>query len=414
MILFLGFSNLLDAQNDAENSKIDIMLVNGDYRKVIDTCHLILAHDSLSPETHFKLGLAYQNLMAEDQAISCFSRAVTLCPGDKRYSFMLAKSYYLKGKNKLAQPLLNNLCNIDSMNWLYAYYLTNIYTSEGKYDESLKIFKRFYEQDSTNYIYLDKIAYANLKKGELSLAAELYNRSLALNRKNLTAVKNLAHIYTVSDSVSKAIQLLSDGIKTDPAEIDLFVRRAQIYYTINYNKKALDDYLVILGSGDSLVTYLKRAGIGYSNNLQPDEAIKYLLKAYNKDSSDYETCSYLGQNYSKLEEFTKSIRYFKRVIKILTPITLQTNFTYVLLGEALKADGKYNDAITYYLKAQELRSDPSIDMIIANIYDEHLNNKAKAIFYYQLFLDKIKNDRVSFAPEYVETIKKRLDFLKKG
>ena len=51
-------------------------------------------------------------------------------------------------------------------------------------------------------------------------------------------------------------------------------------------------------------------------------------------------------------------------------------------------------------------------MIIANLYDEKLKDRKNAIYYYQKFLDNLETLKMNFSPKYIETIKKRLEFLK--
>ena len=400
------------AQSQTDNSKIDILLIKGDYIKVADTCKLILLTDSLNPEIWYKMGLAYQNLLSEEKALDCFSKAVSISPDKNRYTFMRAKSFYNLGKPNQAKPVLLKLCASDSMNWAYAYYLTSIYLQDGKYNESIKIYDRFYQQDSTNYVFLDKIGFAYLRMGDYKYAIEMFNKSLALNKKNLNTIKNLAFLYSSTNKVDTAIQLLTRGIAMEPTDMDLYARRANIYYLTESYKKALNDYLTILGSGDSTVLYLKRAGISYSNTLQPKEAIRYLKLASVKDSSDYETASYLGRDYYNLNYPKKSIFYYKRVIRILTPITKQMGIASIMLAEAQKAAGLYKDAIDTYLSSLKLSSDLNLYMIIANLYDEKLKDTTKAIRYYELFLNKIKTDKINFKSDYIESIKDRKEFLK--
>ena len=52
-------------------------------------------------------------------------------------------------------------------------------------------------------------------------------------------------------------------------------------------------------------------------------------------------------------------------------------------------------------------------MVIANLYDEELNDSNNAIKYYRTFLDRIKGSEIAFPPEYIEQVKKRLDYLEK-
>jgi tetratricopeptide (TPR) repeat protein len=322
----------MKAQNIPVSSGIDLMMMQGEYEKVIDTCRQVLTYDSLNPEIHYKLGIAYQNVLKEDSALNSFYQAVNLNPDKKVYNFMLAKGYYGKEKFSMAEPLFKKLCSIDSMNWVYAHYLTGIFMQSNRFDEAINIYERFLKKDSVNYLYIDKMAFAYLKKQDFVTAMELYNKSLSINNKNLTAIKNLAYLYSESNNSDTAIQLLTRGIKIDSSDLDLYLRRATLYYSKHYTKRALDDYMVILSSGDSSKIYLKRIGIGYCNNLQPGEAVSYLLKAYKKDSSDYETCSYLGQSYFKMKDLKNSIYYYGREIEILTPVNLQLGLTYILYG----------------------------------------------------------------------------------
>ena len=51
-------------------------------------------------------------------------------------------------------------------------------------------------------------------------------------------------------------------------------------------------------------------------------------------------------------------------------------------------------------------------MIIANIYDEKLNNNEKAIYYYQRFLNAQKSSKTKFTPEYIEKVEKSIGISK--
>jgi tetratricopeptide (TPR) repeat protein len=95
------------------------------------------------------------------------------------------------------------------------------------------------------------------------------------------------------------------------------------------------------------------------------------------------------------------------------PVNSQIGLTYVLFAESQKENGDYKDAIDNYLKAFAINADPNINMIIANIYDEKLNNKERPIIYYQRFLNTFKNSKMKFLPEYIQKVQKRLEYLKK-
>jgi tetratricopeptide (TPR) repeat protein len=87
---------------------------------------------------------------------------------------------------------------------------------------------------------------------------------------------------------------------------------------------------------------------------------------------------------------------------------------YILLAEVLKADNRYSEAISAYNKSQEYRDDYSIYLNIANLYDEKLKDIPKAIRYYEMFLNRPKTNRDMFTNEFSESVRKRVESLKKN
>lgn len=261
---------------------------------------------------------------------------------------------------------------------------------------------------------MDKIGFACLKKGDFDKAIDMLSRSLELNPKNINAIKNLAYLRSRTFSVSTAIKLLTKGIEIDSTDMDLYARRATINYTIFNYKLALDDYLRILSSGDSSAFNLKRAGLSFAHIFEQQEAVNYLLKAYKKDTTDLEVLSNLAQNYRVLNDLKNSAYYYRCLIDLLTPFSDKLGLNYLLLAEILKADSQYIEAINAYIKSQEFRNDISVYMIIANLYDEKLKDTSKAIRYYELYLNKLKNSKDKYDADYSESIRKRIESLKKA
>ncbi len=399
------------AQDNIVIKTIDSLLIQEEYKKVIDTCSQILLCDSLNPLIHYKLGIAFQNVLEEDKATACFLKAAAIDTLNPVYSFKLAKSYYADEKMKKAEPLFLRLCEQDTLNWLYSFYLTSIYMQSGRYDNALKIYNRFLESDSSNCTWLDKTAFAYLRKDNFDDAIRLFNKSLSIDSNNVNAIKNLSYLYASTSRWDTAVTILGKGMKIDPSDMDLYARRAQLYYSKNYTKRAMDDYLKILASGDTSKLYLKRVGIGYSYNLQPAKAIPYLILAHRSDTTDYETCSYLAQCYERSGDNKNGVFYYKKAVKILMPLHIQLGRTYFLCALVLQDDSLFKDAIDYYNRAIEIDHNINVLMVIANLYDEALNDRNNAIKYYRTFLERIKGSEIAFPPEYIDQVKKRLEYL---
>ena len=121
--------------------------------------------------------------------------------------------------------------------------------------------------------------------------------------------------------------------------------------------------------------------------------------------------SFLARNYQKINDLKNSAYYYKSIIRNFDPVLRQLSFSHVSLAEILKSEGIYKEAFENYLLGQKFSSDMNIDMIVANLYDEKMNDIPKALYYYQLFMDANKNS-LRYSPKYIETIKQRIDYLK--
>ncbi len=85
----------------------------------------------------------------------------------------------------------------------------------------------------------------------------------------------------------------------------------------------------------------------------------------------------------------------------------------LLLPEALKSDNQNPEAIETYVKSQTYRSDTNVPVKIANLYDEKLKDGPRANHYSEMHLNKIKNSKDKFDSDYTESVKKRIESLKK-
>lgn len=415
IVILLNSLTFTTKGQDRDSARIDLMLVRGEYAKVVDTCKQILGTDSSNAAIWYKMGLAQQNMMPDTGSFSCFLKASGFAPENRLYKFTVAKNYFNKNKYFKAKPIFEELCKADSANWNYAYYLTGIYISEGKYNKAIDIYNTFYKNDSANFVILDKLGFAYLRLEDYETAIDYYNHSLALNKKNIDAIRNLSFLYPFVNNRDTAITLLTRAIEMEPEDIDLYARRGTIYFSKNYNKRALNDYLKILGLGDSSALYLKRAGIGYMNNLQPGVALPYLLKANSRDTTDFETLDYIAQCYYRLNDHKKSAFWYNKLITSLKGFQAPLAMAYLSLAREQKTSSLYHEAIGSFSRAYKITEFQYILIYIANIYDENLNDLPEALNYYNQFLALFRGKKLGeaglYSASYVESVKKRVDYL---
>ena len=327
-IIFVLLSNIATAQNNSNYDIINKMLIDGKYKEVVQTCTDILKKDSLNPDLHYKLGLAYQYLLFSEKSLREYKIASKLLPENKTYLFSLAKQYYLSGKMSLAEPIFVQLYKSDSSNWLYGYYLAEFYLQSGSYEKSMSIYNSVYRYDTRNYIILDKTAYCWIKLENNQRAIDTYKKSLDINANNIVTIKSLSLVLKKLKKYDSALIYLNKGIEFDSTDLDLYLRRGDVYYALNYHKQAREDYMRILRSGDSSAQVLKKIGLGYQYAEKYKNAEKFLYLSYLKDTTDYELCRYLGNTYNELKEYDKSVMFYEKSIQLLSPTLLNISRSY--------------------------------------------------------------------------------------
>lgn len=390
------------------------MLVNGDNRSAADTCRMILSSDSLDAAVWYKLGLAYRNMQPDEHSLECFIRAAECDTANNLYKFNLAKAWLSKNKKFRARPLLEELCAADSLNRDYAFQLGSLYMDEGTYEKALKLYSVFYDQDTSDHVILGKIGFVKLRQGKYEESISYYERSLDKYPKNLDAVRNLSFLYPNVNKTDTALLLLDRAIATEQDDVDLYARRGTIYWARELYKPALEDYMTILELGDSSFLYLKRAGIASVRRMKYPEALPLLLKAHMKDTTDYETIDYIAQCYIAKSDFYKTHYYYEKIIEMLKPLSHQLGVTHMNNGQAVYLLNDYNKALDNYLKCYELTKNTTVLMLIANVYDENLNNPARALPYYRQFLSIYKTKKnVTYTEDYITSIRNRVDYLER-
>jgi len=373
----------------ARPQNVDELIAKANYKECLSLCQGMLCKDSTNADLHYKCGLAYQNLLMNDKALKSFRKAVQLSPENKMYVFSLAKVYHSNGKSAAAIPLFEQAYKADTLNFVSAYYLADAYYQRGFTDLALAMYQTMNKRDTTNTLVMDRIAACYLKKGWTRRSINAYRKSLELNEYGISAIKNLSYIYYKTNMPDSALFLLDKGIKADSMDIDLYSRRGDVYYGETYYYRSQVDYQRVLASGDTTAVMLKRIGIGLIANDNHAKAEDFLLKSYLRDTTDAETCVVLAKCYLGLNQNDKKDFYFDKAVKQVSTFYKTLGGLYRTMGWACFLKKQYKESSEYYKRSLEIDYDSDVCRHLASsVYEHYLKDRANAIKYYTLFLEK--------------------------
>jgi len=221
---------------------------------------------------------------------------------------------------------------------------------------------------------------------------------------NVSSANEIKRAWSSHD-YNKVIELASQCAESDP---DCAVKVAYSYYELKQYPEAIKYYEKYLSLGGDRKSILFNLGESYYKTGHYEKALetyKYILNTVPNDGAQAVALSYIISIYRELKQFENAEIYAKRWIKVSPQYSngyIELGAVYVdqdkydeaistlkpysdnvdaivLLGKAYLGKKQYNDAISYYRKAIELKPqdiDRYIDL--AQIYSE-MGNYSEAI-----------------------------------
>lgn len=270
-------------ENDLVRHIFRLYLEPGHNRDAVFLLEEILRARSDFGSLHYLLGLAYNELEEDKQAISHFEAV----PADSRFyrDAVIQQAFYYSenGQTEAAIALLKEALGNDPDHPDYLIYLASLYEEKEAFEEALVHLKRAVEiapENERAYFRLG-VVYDKMDRKEDSIAA--MRRVLAINPDHANALNYLGYTYA--------------DLGTNLMEAEKLIRRALAL-------KPNDGYIT-----DSL-------GWVYYKQERYAEALVFLLKAVELVADDPIILEHVGDTYRKLEDPAKALEFYRRSLSI--------------------------------------------------------------------------------------------------
>ena len=135
-------------------------------------------------------------------------------------------------------------------------------------------------------------------------------------------------------------------------------------------------------------------GLSLLEEKRVDESRLALSRAFVMDSLDAEIAFFLGSacRWSKYEE--KAVEYYLKAIELLKPLPGQMKNIHMELAELYKVLHRFDEALGSYHDAYSHDTlDHFMIFNIAQVYDQNLHQKRKAIQYYEKYVSMCRNKK---------------------
>lgn len=329
----------------------------------------------------------------------------------------------------------------------FAYYYQQKYdTSIFIFNNVLKILENYEDIQVKDQVY-NVIGACYYYKGDFNKTLEYWKKRLELCKQirdtanTAQSYMNLGVIYKNMDEYDQAISFYQEAYKIreerkDSTEMATVLNNiGNIYFQFRGNyTKALENYSKAIdiykkkGDKENEAHLLNSIGLIYDKQEQNqmalnnfNQALTILKSLKNKDDKIAEVKNNLGVLYAELGNFEMAYRLLNENYLYYLEIGAKPNIggTLIDLGDVYFSWGKYEDALTTYLRSYEISTELNMKSEIARTYEKlaktnaNLKNYKKAFEYHvlythlndSLFTEKL-NEQITEIQTKYETEKK--------
>jgi len=385
---YSAFSQLVHPEDS-----ISIYLLNQDYEKVIRGCNDILQEDSTAAWAWVSMGQASYALQKYRSALSAFEEARKFDSLNLSVLYALGRTHSSLGDNSNAIKTYRQIVKMDTTQLLARVELARAYVSYRNYGPAIEIYLSVIKEDGRNFSYNKEIGLAYLKMDSVKQARWYIHNAVNINNRDENLVLQLASLYNKNSDYNLALNVIQLGLMHNRSSLLLIRYEAYTNYLLKQYPKAIEGLNHVYSKGDTALFVKKYLGLSLLHMEEFNKSLPLLEQVFMADQADEENSYFLSQAYSGIGNHEKAIEYLNITLRLINPSPVFSSMIHREIARNFFIQERWEEAIKYYqssfkfdpLQFQSLYS-------IAVIYDYNLNNKKKAIEYYQFFLDGIEYD----------------------
>lgn len=299
---------------------VDIYLQQNDWKSARKEMDIILAADSLDPDLHFRIGLAFFSQTLKDSsliddAISVFRKFEEQYPSDWRSYLYLGVLYRQTKKDSLAEAYLNKATTSANWNADSWWQLGWLYFDRQDFQEVIRIMNKakVYVPDDFRIYLLLGIAYNRAGMNEDSRVA--LERAHELNPTDINVLSSLGLTYDALQLHAESDSAYERALRIDPDHALVLNNYA---YSLSERKQQLDRAMKMskrsLEKDSTNSSYLDTYGWILYQLGRYEEALPYIQKAVDLGDASAVVLEHLGDVYAKLNRIDEAKKYWQRAL----------------------------------------------------------------------------------------------------
>lgn len=413
-LLFL-FPVKISGQEDKIIERINLAIIASDYKLALHLCDSAIRNQYISAELFYKQSIAYRSVYHYKKAYKSIEDALDLNPDNINIRIEFGKVCYVLNMLNSADSVFSEIFKFDTTNYISGIYLTRIYKKKEEFDKAFSVYKTLSEMDSLNNYLFRQMGLCKIKDKKSKKAIPFFQRAIEIDSADIKSYGYLSKIYQALKEYDLALNFLNKAIQIEPLNPDLYFNLGEFHYYRSHHFQAIPAYLKAIKLGYDDPWIFRSIGTSYYLIKDFQKAKEFLLIAI-QEFKDPDTYHRLGKIYQELNQPDSSLIYLEKSLGLLLPEPITLFSLYSELAQSFIKKQEYEKAILRYEKISEIEfkryaghyyQNQAI-IGIAQIYEQNLNDKKKAIECYMKIINN--KDKVNFQKqiEYAEDKVKRL------
>jgi tetratricopeptide (TPR) repeat protein len=358
----------------------EILYVKGDYDKILQE-----SKDLNNPDDYYWNSLILDKQGCTLKSIDLLNSGLSKYANNQELEKLLIDCLYKTGQFSKARNLLSNYLDVPDM---FVKYI-NILEFEGEYSVAINLMNYKIKTDSSNLELLSLLSDCYNQIDSMNASIQVLEKLVLQNPNDQKNLYKLANLYLGNKEFTKAIKVCDHVLVNDTMNKKFLRIKAIASFNNEKYDVAAKCFGVLLEQGDSGKFILKHLGVSEFKNSLFKQSKEHLLMAYKIDSNDFETNYFLGKAFLNSPSPEAGLFYLDRVDSLLQPDPKIISTLYYDKQSIYSAIGKYEEALKSYEMAYQYNPKPEYIFYIASLYQNKLDNKKKALEYYELFLSQL-------------------------
>lgn len=320
----------------------------------------------------------------------------------------IAYSYRMAGDFQQASTYYNKLYVLDTLNTAALTSLAFINNQRGMYKSSMDLYKKLLAIDSTNISAYTALANLSTREKDIISAFNYLRKANILQPTNSNIAYEFVQLCLDLNEIDKADSVLTIALQGDPENANLLYSKARVSDEQKKYKEVIElcKKLIDLGENSQPIWSLMARAYFHLDDF------KSALLTYTDAMLIYESWGemdyyYMAMSCKALKRFDEGLKFMEKTLK--EAISPNTGFYFAKKADLLADLNKPSAAAADYIRSFQYEESTINYFSLAVLYDFNLQNKANALKYYTLYLNKKpptqERTYIEYAQERIKALK---------